>query len=74
MAMVAAGCLRVIGLRGGPVAAFCVVSAALLGSLLYLEPIVEKRRRLKLARQNAQIVQKDGRPNNEDSGNDPEPR
>ena len=74
VAMIAADCLRVVGLRGAPVAAFCVVSAAILGSLLYLEPIVEKRRRLKLARQDAQTVRKDGRRDDEDSGNDPEPR
>ncbi len=74
VAMIAADCLRVVGLRGEPVAAFCVVSAAILGSLLYLEPIVEKRRRLKLARQNAQIVRKDGRRHDEDGGRDTEQR
>ena len=74
VAMIAADCLRVVGLRGGSVAAFCVVSAAILGSLLYLEPIVEKRRRLKLARQEAQVVRKDGRRDDEDGGNDPEHR
>ena len=74
VAMIAADCLRVVGLRGGPVAAFCVVGAAILGSLLYLEPIVEKRRRLKLARQEAQTVRKDLRRDDEDGGNDPKPR
>jgi hypothetical protein len=74
VAMLVADCLRVVGLRGEPVATFCVVSAAILGSLLYLEPIVEKRRALKLARQKAQMMRKDGRRDDEASGNDPEPR
>lgn len=59
VAVTAADCLRAIGLRGGSVAAFCVASSAVLGLLLWLEPIVDRRRRLRLARQVAQVTRKD---------------
>ncbi len=71
VALIAANCLRVVGLQGPTVSAFCLASSAILGVMLYLEPIVEKRRRLKLARQTAQIVRKDGRRDDNDPGNDP---
>jgi hypothetical protein len=74
VAMIAADCLRVVGLQGVPVAAFCLASSAILGLMLALEPIVDKRRRLKLARQIAQAARKDGRRLDGEDGSDAEQR
>ena len=72
--MIAADCLRVVGLQGLRVSAFCLASSAILGLMLALEPTVAKRWRLKLARQAAQVVRKEGRPDDTETGGDAEQR
>jgi hypothetical protein len=74
VAMIAVDWLRVVGLQGVPVATFCLASSAVLGLLLILEPIVEKRRRLRLARQAAQPGRQDGRRHDDDKARDAERR
>ena len=74
VAMIAADCLRVIGLQGLRVSTFCLASSAILGLMLILEPIVEERWRLKPARQTSQPIRKDGDRDNKDGGGDPEQR
>jgi hypothetical protein len=74
VAMIATDWLRVVGLQGVPVAAFCLGSSAVLGLMLILEPIVEERRRLRLARQTAQTLRQDGRRHDDDDRGDGEQR
>jgi hypothetical protein len=71
VAMIAADWLRVVGLHGVAVTAFCLATAAILGLMLMIEPIVEKRR---LARQTAQTARKDSRRDDREAGRDTEQR
>jgi len=74
VAMIATDGLRVVGLHGLTVAAFCLVSSAILGLMLHLEPIVEKRWRLKPARQTTPRAQKGGQRDDRETGSDPKQR
>jgi hypothetical protein len=69
VAMIAADCLRVVGLQGLRVSVFCLAGSAILGMMLILEPIVDKRWRIKPARQTTQTLRKDsGRGDRHDGG------
>jgi hypothetical protein len=70
--MIAADWLRVVGLQGLRVSVFCLMGSAALGTMLVLEPIVEKRWRIKPARQTARTIRKDKGRDDKDGGGDRE--
>jgi hypothetical protein len=70
--MIAADWLRVVGLQSLRVSVFCLMGSATLGMMLVLEPIVEKRWRIKPARQTTRTIREEQGRDDKDDGGDRE--